>query len=248
MPVHLIRAAIAVILFALLPGLAACRQGEEEAGRYLLAISWQPAFCETAPAKPECTSQDEDRFDASHFSLHGLWPQPSSLVYCGVDGSDIADDEAGRWRRLPMDRLPADLWARLQEVMPGTQSGLERHEWLKHGTCMAGATPRRYFAASLALIDAVNASPLRALFAENVGRTVSYDQARRAFEAGFGRGAGDRLRISCVRDSGRRLIRELTIGLEGVIGDNPDIAVLVAAAPAVEPGCPAGIVDPAGLQ
>src|SRR3546814_1497468 len=42
---------------------------------FVLAVSWQPAFCETRPAKPECVTQDEDRFDASHFALHGLWPR-----------------------------------------------------------------------------------------------------------------------------------------------------------------------------
>src|SRR3546814_10932851 len=52
---------------------------------FVLAVSWQPAFCETRPAKPECVTQDEDRFDASHFALHGLWPQPRGNVYCGVE-------------------------------------------------------------------------------------------------------------------------------------------------------------------
>src|SRR3546814_5265076 len=52
---------------------------------FVLAVSWQPAFCETRPAKPECVTQDEDRFDASHFALHGLWPQPRGNVSCGVE-------------------------------------------------------------------------------------------------------------------------------------------------------------------
>jgi ribonuclease T2 len=39
---------------------------------YALAISWQPAFCETLPRRRECREQTHDRFDASHFFLHGL--------------------------------------------------------------------------------------------------------------------------------------------------------------------------------
>ena len=41
---------------------------------YLLAISWQPAFCQTHQKKAECRTQDKERYDADHFSLHGLWP------------------------------------------------------------------------------------------------------------------------------------------------------------------------------
>ena len=45
---------------------------------YVLAVSWQPAFCEGHADKPECASQTEARFDASNLTLHGLWPQPRS--------------------------------------------------------------------------------------------------------------------------------------------------------------------------
>ena len=36
---------------------------------YLLALSWQPAFCETRPNKTECLTRDTDTFEASHFVL-----------------------------------------------------------------------------------------------------------------------------------------------------------------------------------
>ena len=61
--------------------------------RYILAISWQPGFCELHSAKPECASQTEDRFDASHFTLHGLWPQPRTVMYCYVSPAAVADDK-----------------------------------------------------------------------------------------------------------------------------------------------------------
>ncbi|MGB5596474.1 MAG: hypothetical protein WBM62_20900, partial [Crocosphaera sp.] len=40
---------------------------------YLLALSWQPAFCETRPTKTECLTKDTDTFEAGNFVLHGLW-------------------------------------------------------------------------------------------------------------------------------------------------------------------------------
>ena len=54
---------------------------------YLLALSWQPSFCETKPSKPECESQTPQRFDATNLVLHGLWPQPRANVYCNVQGA-----------------------------------------------------------------------------------------------------------------------------------------------------------------
>ena len=106
--------------------------------QYVLAVNWQLAFCETRSRLPECRSQTEDRFDASHFTLHGLWPQPRSKAYCGVAKTDIAKDKKRRWRDLPWDRLDQTTWKRLQRLMPGTRSGLHKHEWIKHGTCYDG--------------------------------------------------------------------------------------------------------------
>ncbi|KAA3596891.1 MAG: hypothetical protein D8M57_07125 [Candidatus Scalindua sp. AMX11] len=52
---------------------------------YLLALIWQPAFCETHQRKAECKkNRSGDRFDADHFTLHGLWSQPKSNTYCSI--------------------------------------------------------------------------------------------------------------------------------------------------------------------
>lgn len=222
--------------------------GHAAGAEFVLALSWQPAFCEGAPRRPECRSQTAARFDASHFALHGLWPQPSSRSYCGVAGSDVEMDKGGEWKKLPMDRLPAGLRASLAIAMPGTMSGLDRHEWLKHGTCIAGATPQTYFGASLALLETLNASAVRDLFASRIGREVSGEEVRAAFDAAFGAGAGSRVRLACRRDDGRRLVAEITIGLSGTFSETPDLAKMVAAAAPTNPGCPAGIVDSVGLQ
>jgi ribonuclease T2 len=217
-------------------------------GSYVLAISWQPAFCEGKPEKTECKTQTESRFDASYFSLHGLWPQPSSRAYCGVARSDIAADESGNWDALSPVALEASTRNALDRIMPGTMSKLDRHEWVKHGTCVDGVSAQRYFATAIALVDEVNQSKLQALFASRVGQEVSSDEIREAMDASFGHGAGQRVRVSCKRDSSRNLITELTIGLEGGIGEKPPIAELIAAAKPTKPGCPAGVVDQVGRQ
>lgn len=216
--------------------------------RYVLAVSWQPAFCEGKPDKAECATQTAGRFDAASFALHGLWPQPRSNVFCHVGADLVAADKNGDWDRLPAPAVSAATRAKLERVMPGTMSHLDRHEWIKHGTCYDGDTAEDYFAASVALVDALNASPVRALFAGRIGEAVTGAEIRDAFEEGFGAGAGSRVRIACNKDGDRNLIVELTIGLSGEIGEEPPLGALIAAAEPTDPGCPGGIVDPAGLQ
>lgn len=213
----------------------------------VLAMSWQPAFCENARRKRECRTQTAERYDATHFALHGLWPQPGSNVYCGVSAEQEQLDKSGKWRRLEIARLPQDLWDRLRRTMPGTQSSLHRHEWVKHGTCYS-RDAETYYAHSLALMDAVNASSLRDLFASSIGTRLSNRQIRSAFDTAFGDGAGDRVRVACRRDGNRQLIVELTLGLKGRVTNAPDMAMLIQNAPKTDPGCPGGIIDRAGFQ
>lgn len=217
------------------------------ATQYVLAASWQPGFCETRPSKPECSSQTEDRFDATNLALHGLWPQPRSNVYCNVSSGDIAADKDGRWDALPGITLEPATKQALDKVMPGTQSKLERHEWIKHGTCHGGTT-QEYYADSIRLMEAVNASAVRTLFADHIGREITANDIRDAFDQSFGAGAGERVKVSCVNDGNRRLIGEITVGLSGELEEGADFAQLLFASPPTDAGCPKGIVDAAGLQ
>jgi ribonuclease T2 len=211
---------------------------------FILAVSWQPAFCETAPDKPECRSQSASRFDASHFTLHGLWPQGE---YCDVSARNEQLDRAGRWSDLPPVDLSAPLRRELETAMPGTQSQLDRHEWIKHGTCFPGDA-EAYFAASLTLLEQLNASPVRDLFAGSVGKRLTQQQIRGAFDQAFGVATGDSVRITCEDDGNRTLVSELTLGLWGTIDRTPDLAALLAAANPTRGGCSAGLVDTVGLQ
>jgi ribonuclease T2 len=240
----------AILLSGLLLLTACDEQAWEPAkfdGEMVLAISWQPGFCETRPRLPECRTQKKSRFDATHFSLHGLWPQPRSESYCGVSESEQRKDTSRQWSRLPGLGLSEDLQLRLLKIMPGARSFLHRHEWIKHGTCYDD-DPNVYFEDSLVLMEQVNASSLQSLFARSIGKQLTGRQIRRAWNAEFGPDAGDRLRISCKRDGRRTIITELTIGLSGRISPDSKLGDLIAAAKPTRPGCPAGIVDPVGLQ
>ena len=52
----------------------------------LLALSWQPAFCEFRPENPECLLVNRGMLPRAEqrLSIHGLWPQPRGNSYCGV--------------------------------------------------------------------------------------------------------------------------------------------------------------------
>jgi ribonuclease T2 len=237
----MLRFLAAIATLALLATPAAAQQRTP----YVLAISWQPAFCETAEHRPECRSQTEDRFDASHFALHGLWPQ--RVDYCDVSRADQMTDRDGDWSALPAPDLSKPVATRLREMMPGTQSGLERHEWIKHGTCY-GEPADAYFTDALAMLEAINASAVRDLFARSIGKQLTQKQVRDAFDIAFGKGAGQRVRLACERDGNRRLITELTIGLTGDITAPADYRRLTLAARPTSGGCDSGTVDPVGLQ
>jgi ribonuclease T2 len=215
---------------------------------YVLAISWQPAFCEGRPGKRECRRQTETSFEASHFTLHGLWPQLRRRVFCNVEGAVIDEDNASRWDELPEVELKPETRSELDKVMPGTQSRLDRHEWIKHGTCYPGADAEQYFADSLKLMRAINASAAQKLVASRLGREVTGRELRAAFDETFGVGAGERIRLSCKPDGRRNLIVEITIGLRGDITSASDVGELIRASQPTDAGCPRGIIDPVGLQ
>ncbi len=235
--------AILVMLFV-----AAMATGEaaaQERTQFVLAISWEPAFCETAPDRSECTSQTADRFDATNFALHGLWP--TRMEFCKVSGALRILDAEGQWNELPAPNLTAETRAALDEAMPGSQSYLDRHEWLRHGTCY-GTNAEEYFTDSLAMLDTINGSAVRDLFARNIGRQLTMEEIRASFDEAFGTGTGERVRVACVRDGARQIISELTIGLTGDIEVPADYADLTLNARPTRGGGAAGVVDPVGLQ
>jgi len=213
----------------------------------VLAISWQPGFCEGHEKKSECQSQRPDRYDATHFSLHGLWPQPRSNVYCEVSNNERSSSKRGYWLDLPSVQTSVATRRRLEKVMPGTRSALDRHEWTKHGTCYSKGA-ETYYRHSLALMDRINASAVQKLFAANIGKPIKSTAIRAAFDEAFGRGVGSKVRVACRRDGDRLLITELTLGLRGRLSDNPNIGKLSRWARSTKIGCPGGIVDPVGLQ
>ncbi|MDB5554973.1 MAG: ribonuclease, family [Rhizobium sp.] len=213
--------------------------------KLILGVSWQPGFCETSPKTPECTGQTADRVDARLFSLNGLWT--SRKVYCGVDGALKEQDKKKNWLDMPELSLDDSVKLELAKAMPGTASGFDRHQWVKHGTC-SGYVADEYYGRALKLLAALNRSEVQSLFEDNLGATLDEAKVKAAFETAFGTGAGDKVKMRCRKDGDRRIITGLTIGL-GDMGDGEDdLASLITAAGKTKFGCAEGVVDEAGLQ
>lgn len=232
------------------PSMDSPEQDTSRSGDLLLALSWQPAFCETKPTKTECRNQSADSFEAGNLALHGLWPQPRGNDYCGVSGEIERLDKARRWDELPPIELSAETREALAEQMPGYASNLHLHEWYKHGTCYSNS-PEEYYRESLALMDQVNDSLVQVLFEENLGQQISGQEIRQAFDQAFGAGAGQKVQVDCARDinQGKRLmVQELKISLKGKVQAGTDMADLLAEAPRANAGCRSGLVDLAGVD
>jgi ribonuclease T2 len=112
---------------------------------YTLALIWTPQHCFHAVGGAEALQCGRDT--GAGFVLHGLWP----------------DGEGKSWPQwcgnAPV--LPRKTIADHYRATPSPQ--LLQHEWAKHGTCIAGATPDTYFGQSNRLFFALRFPDMEAL-------------------------------------------------------------------------------------
>lgn len=201
----------------------------------LLALTWGPSLCKVEPSNSGCRSGHVGQ-QGQVFILHGLWPQPSSEQYCGVP-----QRAAGR----PAVALPQDVQAGLQQMMSDA-SVMASHEWYAHGTCSGVAAPE-YFAIATSLTDQVR-KVLDPLFDRAEGRRLAPRSVREAFDSEFGRGAGNRVGLTC-RDVNREgtLVYEVHLSLPPVTdlrngATTPSLAEALAKGPTIPAGCGQGRV------
>lgn len=184
---------------------------------YVLALSWQSAFCEYRSKKPSCRSQKRTDFSASNFVLHGLWPNKKGrnghrYGYCNVSKSIKWKDKKRRWCKMPALNLSNSVRTNLNNFMPGTKSCLQRHEWYKHGTC-SGLSENDYYVVSNNLVNLFSKTAFNKLVANNVGNYVRRSKLLRAFDQEFGKGSRAYLGLRCKKVKGKNLLMEIRIQL-----------------------------------
>ena len=223
----------------------------EESVSNLLALSWQPAFCELKPGKTECEQLNagELPITETQLSLHGLWPQPRGQEYCGVPAGLVALDKASRWAELPEVAVDAETASSSRWRCRGRRAS-------SSGTSGSSTAPASSAPAGRTSISTTRcgwsrrSTPRR--WRRSSPRTWAASSStadlRAAFDAAFGAGAGERVQVHCAGDRGRTLIQEVSVNLAGAIGPETPVAALILAADPVSPAARAGVVDPAGLQ
>ena len=123
--------------------------------------------------------------------------------------------------------------------MPGYASNLQRHEWIKHGTCY-GKNANDYYADALALTHEINTSKITTLFQENIGKKVTSRQIRQRFDQVFGAGSGKKVNLRCDRKGN---IAELWINLKGDTQKDLSLKRLLTHAATARSSCKSGLVD-----
>ena len=204
----------------------------------LLALSWQNAFCQTHQYKRECKSMNIKDFGATHFVLHGLWPQPRNNQYCNVSKKEIGKDKNKQWNKLNDLDLNSTVRKELSSLMPGYSSNLHKHEWVKHGTCY-GTDANSYYYNAMALLTQVNESTLQKYFKLNIGKQVRLKEIRQVIDKTFGKGTGEHVTMNC----NKGLITELWFHI-GNDGSNLKTLLLKGKTP--KSRCHKGRIDPVG--
>lgn len=196
-------------------GGAACNL-KDEYDSNVLALSWQPGFCEHdpgGPAKPECKAMASGDLVVNHLTLHGLWPNRKQ---CGT--------QYGACASTPLS-LTDETTAMLTPWMPNFlyATSLGSHEWLKHGTCQSREDDE-YFRVAVALVERVNHSAFAGLLTGNTGGQVSITDLLRAIEDEAGAGAGKRVTFVCA--SGK-FLKEIRFSLPRAVDETTGLEALL---------------------
>lgn len=205
---------------------------------FVLALSWQNAFCEINNRKSECQALEKNPQLAANnqFSLHGLWPNKNS---CGINYGFCGKvtQKPASFCDYPALALSNETRNQLDSLMPSAQFGtcLQRHEYWKHGTCMTNSADD-YFITAIHLTNQINTTEfVNDFINNNIGRSVSRWEFNRAFESSFGRNAKDKLTLICQRS----MLTEIQISLPQILTQDSKLSELLQQAPRRQRGnCP----------
>ncbi len=203
----------------------------------ILSLSWHDVFCETHRGKKECQRSLFSNKEYG-FVLHGLWPQPKNRAYCGVNNKLVGADKNKQWNRLPELTLSQKTKQGLNSAMPATASGLEKHEWIKHGTC-SGMSQEEYFAKATIYTKQFNRSLIASFINANRGKSITIKEIRALADRSFGLGRGDSVDMIC--DKG--LVIEIRLNLGNY---NNQLSNAMSNGAKTKPSCRVGIIDKAG--
>jgi ribonuclease T2 len=170
---------------------------------YVLAVSWQPGFCEhnrNANKKPECQAFLKGKLPATHLTLHGLWPNKAQ---CGISYGDCNP-------KNKLD-LSKETIAKVAPWMPNFyyQTGFGEHEWSKHGTCQSLGDDQ-YFLTAINMVKTVNDSAIGQYILAHQGKSIDVSDFKAELTKKMGINTVSRLRLVCAQ---HRYLQEIRLNL-----------------------------------
>jgi ribonuclease T2 len=232
------------------PAQGSCRLSGQADG-YVLALSWQPTFCQSRQDLPkECSIDSSSTYQAGHFTLHGLWPNKTSCGinygFCGV----VKQRPNGGFCSYPeVPDLSPTIRTVLAQVMPSAEAGscLERHQWYKHGTCQTTWTADEYFSLAAYLTNQFNHSGITEFVRHHMGKqdTIRTEDFLRELDQALGPQAQQHIKLMCKKN----WLEEIQINLPAALNLNADLPALISqegpAAQKPKSNCPAQFRIPA---
>ena len=200
-------------------GKPACRK-KNEYDSYVLAMSWQPAFCEYVAkpgTKPECEALEDGDLVIDHLTLHGLWPNKKG---CGTRYGNCGGP------KLDLEEATV---SQLAPWMPNFyfEDDLGTHEWDKHGTCQP-LSDDEYFLTSMRLVKAVDESRVGSLIRSRVGSSMTVQEFFDEITEEHGEEVADRIALVCTKG---KYLQEVRVNLPRVLPAGSDLKQLTAGAP-----------------
>ena len=184
---------------------------------YLLAITWQPGFCEHAKyngKKPECDAMNSGTLEAKTLSLHGLWPNKKE---CGTNYGSCQG---------PQFSLSKDTIEKIAPWMPNFyyERSFGAYEWNKHGKCQS-LPPDDYFIKAVSAVRVVNESEVGKIVLANTGKSIRVSDFFDKVKARYGDKVASTITLVCTQ---HKYLQEIRVSLALDFATDRDLTQLVA--------------------
>jgi len=169
---------------------------------YVLAITWQPGFCEHVNykgTKPECDAMNGGALEAKTLSLHGLWPNKKE---CGTNYGSCSGQPFA---------LSTGTIEKVAPWMPNFfyERTFGAYEWNKHGKCQS-LPPDEYFIKAVSAVRVVNESEVGKIVLGSTGKSFRVNDFFERVKARYGDQVANTITLVCTQ---RKYLQEIRVSL-----------------------------------
>ncbi|WP_432383540.1 ribonuclease T2 family protein [Duganella sp. P38] len=188
---------------------------------YVLAITWQPGFCEHVNykgKKPECDAMNGGKLEAKNLSLHGLWPNKKE---CGTNYGSCNG---------PAFSVSKETIDKVAPWMPNFyfERTFGAYEWNKHGKCQS-LPPDEYFIKAVSAVRVVNDSEVGKIVLGSTGKSFRVNDFFDRVKARYGDQVANSITLVCTQ---RKYLQEIRVALPLDFSTDRDLPQMVGNAKA----------------